>query len=64
MADLKIDLMMMKAQCKEALRLKKENVCEITLYSYEAEVLLKILEELIENKTAYQSFYDKIKEAL
>ena len=64
MADLKIDLMMMKAQCKEALRLKKKNVCEITLYSYETEVLLKILEELIENKTAYQSFYDKIKEAL
>ena len=55
MADLKIDLMMMKAQCKEALRLKKKNVCEITLYSYEAEVLLKILEELIENKSCHSN---------
>ena len=64
MADLKVDLLMLKAQCKEALRLKKKNVCELTVYSYEAEVLLKILEELIENETAYKNFYDKIKEAL
>lgn len=62
MADIKVDLMMIKALCKEALRLKKDNVCKLTLYSYEAQVLLKILEELIANKPAYKNFYDKIKE--
>ena len=62
MADITTDLMIIKAQCKEALRLKKDNVCKLTLYSYETQVLLKVLEELIANKPAYKNFYDKIKE--
>lgn len=50
MNDKKITLIMIKRQCQEALRLKKKNVCEITLYSGETEFLINLLNELIEKE--------------
>ena len=44
------EIIAIKAQCKEALRLKKKNVCEITLYSEEAEFLINLLNEIIEKE--------------
>lgn len=50
----KYDLIVMKSLCKEALRLKQGNVCEITLYTREVQQLIALLEYAIENNICKQ----------
>lgn len=49
----KIDLIVIKAQLTESLRLKRnKNLCEVKLYKYEVELLIDILNNLIEKQSA------------
>ena len=49
----KIDLIVIKAQLTESLRLKKnQSQCNVALYSKEVELLIDILNNLIEKQSA------------
>lgn len=50
----KIDLVVIKAQCREALRLKRNNQCDVKLYSGEVQQLITLLEYAIDNNICKQ----------
>lgn len=57
---LRIDLLILKAQLKEALRCKRNNVCKVVLYTQETQELVTVLETILNNKAILNDIYKSI----
>lgn len=57
---LRIDLLTLKAQFKEALRCKRNNVCKVVLYTQETQELVAVLETILNNKAILNDIYKSI----
>ena len=51
------DLLMLKALLKESLRCKRNNVCELVLYTQETQELVNVLEYILNNETMLNNIY-------
>lgn len=57
---LRTDLLILKAQFKEALRCKRNNICKVVLYTQETQELIAVLETILNNKTMLNDIYKSI----
>ena len=53
----KADLLMLKALLKESLRCKRNNVCELVLYTHETQELTAMLEYILNNEMILNDIY-------